>query len=119
MGAAERGQIKDGPITVNLKQLFPALKCSLLTFLTMSYAFSNTFSCLRLHTVVFKTLAISKSRWKFLIYRNLEKLSLLFFYTFQISLGYIFGKHILKHCIKYLHTQKAISHRMLHYIVYT
>lgn len=71
MEAAERGQIKGKPITVNLKQLFPALKCSLLTFLTISYVFSNTFSVCPserpchfcLHTVVYKALAIFKSQW--------------------------------------------------------
>lgn len=70
MGAAERGQIKDKTIAVDLEQLLPALKRSLLTFLAISYVFSNTFSICPskrpchfcLHTVVYKTLAISKSR---------------------------------------------------------
>lgn len=38
--------IKYKPIMLNLEQLFPALKHSLLTFLTASCVFSNTFLCL-------------------------------------------------------------------------
>lgn len=52
--------IKYKPIMLNLKQLFPALKNSLLTFLTASCVFSNTFLCL--HFLSFRFLSLHSSR---------------------------------------------------------
>lgn len=52
--------IKFKPIMLNLKQLFPALKHSLLTFLTASCVFSNTFLCL--HFWPFRFLSVHSSR---------------------------------------------------------
>lgn len=52
--------MKYKPIMLNLKQLFPALKPSLLTFLTASCVFSNTFLCL--HFLSFRFLSLHSSR---------------------------------------------------------
>lgn len=52
--------IKYKPIMLNLKQLFPSLKTSLLTFLTPSCVFSNTF--LGLHFLPFRFLSPHSSR---------------------------------------------------------
>lgn len=138
MGAADRGEIKDKPITVNLKQLFPALKRSLLTFFTISHVFSCTFSACTserpwLHFAVYQTLGLARLKLEvkpFLkcIYRNLKNSFRVtcVFYTFQSSFN---GCFIFKCCIYYFNTQQTylviycimlyIQYIGLHAITYT
>lgn len=108
--------IKYKPIMLNLKQLFPTLKTSLLTFLTPSCVFSNTFLCL--HFLPFRFLSPHSSR----LYLGESKLEVKrdFFcaedQNKRVSEAH-WEKHIPKQSMDLFHIWKDIFHHMLY--VYT
>lgn len=104
MGAADRGQIKDKPVTVDLKQLFPGFETFSVDIPPHKlYVFSNTFSvCTSLkchvpvpvpflseHSCLLNTTVKLKAKLEFFDPQEFRQAD--FFYTFQSCPGYIFG----------------------------
>lgn len=107
--------IKYKPNMLNLKQLFLSVKHSLLTFLTASCVFSNTFLCL--HFLPFRSLSVHSSR----LHCGKSKLEAKrgFFAPRVKTRGSVkhVWRNIPKQSIDFFHIWKDIFHQILY--VYT